>query len=1306
MDIRKAEFDQLKRLTQEWLDHPEQELEATFSSSGTAGLTAGQVNSTTFAAIAKRLKNRGYTSVTQEDKLNIITPKHVRITLNGLGVIQQYCRDDRLSGRTFSAIIKDRTLQNANLDLEEYGVRIKARRERELGDKDPDVAELLDQWKVQQKAFRLLRRWTFRAPGIRFDLSMIRQTKKNVRGEFRWQTKFTQQDISKEVPIYEVEVELERVEGDTVDLAIQRLVKGVGEILRGIQKCPLLIKESVKRQVYAGYKALTKTDRFRGVSTRTLELANMVSQVEPGSPNIREGYNVTDKADGLRTMGYVSETGHLYLIDSGPNVYETGLEVEGCANSLVDGEWITKNTASEAIHQYLIFDIYFAPGGKDVHALPFYVPDAPTAPQRYNEMRAWEKLWNTLSSQKELVPLTPKTKLLVSAKKFLFAKAGEIFAQAAKILDTPRIYETDGLIFSKNSAPIPEQPQGDFKEQMKWKPPHDNTIDFLVVTEKIPDTTQDSIHNGFHPTSGKQIRYKVLRLHVGFRGNPSRIKIDPREIVLQVQALKPDAGPGANVYRPILFQPEDFPDDKANVCYVEVKTDPETGDEYAYCEHSNEPIVDKSIVEISYDASRPAGWRWVPKLVRKDKTERLMKGELGRTLNSNDTAQSIWNSIHEPVTLSMIRSGAEQPNLSEVTAVSAVERERAAITHKYADRTASEKDMNRIGPLRDFHNKYIKEAILYSAIMRKPGLGLIDLGMGLAQDIQKWRRVNAGAVLGIDIAGDSINNPNHGAYQRLYSTMLRNGRDKVLPMVFAVGDASKNMRSGEAGTTVDDKVILQAVLGRTAPEGVVPPYVRDEMSSRFKMGADVISCMFATHYFFETAEKFGGFLQNIADNLKLGGFFIGCCFDGERTFDFLRDRESRVGEEDGSTLWKISKKYEADEIPAGDEAFGMPIDVEFISIGLPHREYLVPFKLLQDKMATIGCELCNAEELKALGLAKSTEFFEESHKAAGKAGRKFPMTPAVAQFSFLNRWFVFRRKNEVGVAESVKATSAARSGATVPSATSGATVKPTTVLPVPLITLEEDAEGKEGAEGPEGKESAEGKEGTEGAEGKEVSDGRKQYDTATVLQFELESASIDKLRIGDKLAQRWLAPGSPFPIQDPDPRSAGESYPTMEHFLAAMKYKIATDKPTIAQSLFGPQGTIHQKFLRQKQAEIGVGAGAKPLTEAREAALLVEEVKEVHAESRLAAMKKWKAKFEESKWNVVKDDLLENAVKQRFDRDARFRKIVTAAKDQGKYLLFFTGSASSEYGGKRTKEGYLEGENKLGKAIMKIAGFE
>jgi hypothetical protein len=243
---------------------------------------------------------------------------------------------------------------------------------------------------------------------------MVRQTLRNTRGEYRWVTKFTQQDISKEAPVYEVEVELERMEGDTAEKAIQRLIKGVGEVLRGIQKNSLLIRESTKRQVLSGYRGLTKTDRFRGASTRTLELKHMVALIEPGTPNIRDGYNVTDKADGLRTMGYVNETGHLYLIDAGPNVYETGLQVEGCANSLVDGEWITKSAAHESIHQYLIFDIYYVPGGRDVHTLPFY--DAtPGTPQRYNEMRAWEKTWNTAPGPKEVVKgLTPKTKLLVS----------------------------------------------------------------------------------------------------------------------------------------------------------------------------------------------------------------------------------------------------------------------------------------------------------------------------------------------------------------------------------------------------------------------------------------------------------------------------------------------------------------------------------------------------------------------------------------------------------------------------------------------------------------------------------------------------------------------------------------------------------------------------------------------------------------------------------------------------------------------------------------------------------------------------
>ena len=1271
MDIRRAEYEQLKKLVQEWSDHSEQELEATFGNKG-------QVNSTIFAAIAKRLKNRGYVSVTQEDTMNILTPKNIRISLSGLGIIQQYCRDDRLAGRPFSAMLKDRTGRDTTLDFEDYDVRIKMRRERELDEKDPEVKELLDQWPVQQKAFRLLRRWTFRADGIRFDLSMIRQTKRNIRGDYIWVNKFAQQDILIEQPIYEVEVEMERLPTDTIDGAIQRLVKGVGEVLRGIQKNPLLIRNSVKRQVIAAYRKLTGTDRFRGVNTRTLELKNMISRIEPGTVNIREGYNVTDKADGLRAMGYVTETGRLYLIDNAMNVYETGLQVLACANSLVDGEWITKNTAHESIHQYLIFDIYYSPGSKDVHKYAFFDP-APGANQRYNEMRNWEKLWKAAPGPVEVVKgLTPKTRLEVSAKRFAFAKAAEIFDAAKKILDTPRIYETDGLIFTKNDVPIPET--RDFIHQMKWKPPHDNTIDFMVVTEKIPGTTVDQIYSGFHPTSGKEIRYKVLRLHVGSSDGNIKTRPKPRDIVLQNLPLRPQRGTGK--YMPVLFQPEDFPDEKANMCYVEVRTDPETGDEYAFCEVSDEPITDKSIVEIAYDTSRPAGWRWVTRNVRKDKTERLQSGELSRTLNDNAVAQSIWNSIHEPVTLSMIRTGNEEPTMEEVVAVSTIERERAAITQKYADRTASEEDMNRIGPLRTFHNTYIKETLLYSGVMKKPNMNLIDIGMGIGQDIQKWRRVNAGAVLGIDIAGDSINNPNHGAYQRLWSTMDRSGRDRVLPMAFVVGDASKNMANGEASIVTEDRAILQSVLGKVKPTDVVPPYVQDELAGRFKLGADVISCMFATHYFFETKDKFDGFLQNIAQNLKLGGYFIGCCFDGDTTFEFLRGHETRQGIEDNALLWKITKKYDADEIPTGDEAFGMPIDVEFISIGMPHREYLVPFKLLKQKMLSIGCDLCSPEELKAIGLEHSTQLFSESHKMAAKKGRKFAMTPAVAQFSFLSRWFVFRRKSDTGPVA----------------------LEPEVGKATALGTVGDGEAAEQVAEEVQATAAATETQAAADEAAPVAANGKRIYAPAEVLQFYQEAATQDRLKIGDKTALRWISPGSPFPIRDPV--DTAEVYPSIEHFLAGMRYKVATDKPGLAQSIFGSQGSIHQKFERQRAAEVGVGAGAKPLSEDRDAKLRTEELKDVHTEMRAVAMKKWKAKFDEGKWSGVKDDLLTEAVRQRWEKDARFRKVLDAAKQQAKTLLFYTGSASSEYGGKRNQEGVLEGENKLGKAMMAIAGYE
>ena len=44
---------------------------------------------------------------------------------------------------------------------------------------------------------------------------------------------------------------------------------------------------------------------------------------------------VTDKADGLRTMGIVTDSGELFLIDQSMNVYRTGLQNPKCKKSII-----------------------------------------------------------------------------------------------------------------------------------------------------------------------------------------------------------------------------------------------------------------------------------------------------------------------------------------------------------------------------------------------------------------------------------------------------------------------------------------------------------------------------------------------------------------------------------------------------------------------------------------------------------------------------------------------------------------------------------------------------------------------------------------------------------------------------------------------------------------------------------------------------------------------------------------------------------------------------------------------------------
>jgi hypothetical protein len=704
----------------------------------------------------------------------------------------------------------------------------------------------------------------------------------------------------------------------------------------------------------------------------------------------------------------------------------------------VDGEWVTLTAEKKPIHHYLLFDIYYKADGEKVSTLPFAtfqesVRDTESE-SRYNALKEWYDTW-TKGMTIVAKSVNDVNRLLIAIKDFYFAPPGNtIFTSGCSmVLDTARIYHTDGLILTSNSAPLPDGLGVRFDHQFKWKPSQENTVDFLVSFEKDTEyPTQDKIQTSVDAVTQLPIQYKTMRLYVG--GTKSKEEANPRETILYQRMEEKEMGKEQHKqYRPILFHPTEYPDSTANICNALIQTDKETTEEYVMTEDSKEPIQHRSIVEMRYDPTREPGWRWIPARIRHDKTERLQRAIAVATaegknikytgmMNDERAANSVWDSIHDPVTESMIRSGTEQPTEAEWKAMlpsmgEAGEKKEEAVsgTVKYYERKAPQESITLIRGLLDFHNKYIKNEILLKRALFGFGKTLLDFACGKGGDIYKWSVNHARRVIGVDLAVDNITNPVDGAYRR-YMDILRDGFIRNPPkMAFVVGDSSKLLVDGSAaGDRTEDRDILRSIFGRAEPEGPIPPHIQQNFAGKLREGADAAACMFALHYFFENKTTLDGFIKNVESTIKIGGLFVGCCFDGQKVFELLRGLskgQTRTGSENDVPIWSITKDYDADQLSDSEDSLGLAIDVNFISIGMTHREYLVPF----------GFRLLLPEELAQLNLQTSTNTFDKSYRMAMESdkgrsdktgsdkGGRYAMPESVKEFSFLNRWFIFKR---------------------------------------------------------------------------------------------------------------------------------------------------------------------------------------------------------------------------------------------------------------------------------------------------------
>lgn len=1270
MDLRRSDMDGLQRLASLWKTTQGAELEAMLT----------DLDLTGWQDVIQYLRSLGMRENPQLVKLNICLTNNIRLTLEGAGVIQAYCRDNRIADKPFVAMLKE-TIDGAEpVILGAYSAKAKLKREIPLAADDARVKEALARWDQLGKHFRNIQRFEFAAPGglpLRFDVSIVRENAGKPARTFQ-EARVTGQPAR-----YEVEVELTADRGTVgADKAVQHIIRGLGWLLQGRQRSFVLVSTQASDYVRGALGSIFGSGsgsanrnrsrgpfRFPGPQPATLERKNMIEDAEPGVPNLRTmpgGYNVTDKADGLRCLLFVSDNGRVFLVDGGGRVYATGRQAEaGVAGTVLDGEWIRRDGKGIAVSHYYAFDILAHKGDTAVAGLPFMIAGAMlgSAAAANTRQTIMASVVGILGGAKQMVRGVPSSKdIQIGMKAFRAALGPDIFQAAAVTLEDAKSapYTTDGLIFTPNAAPLPVGRGGTWADQLKWKPPHDNTIDFLVIVDRERDakgepTDVDAIGTKYREDSGQTVRYKTLRLFVG--SNRDGAFADPRTTVLNGDPLPRTLDEGE--WREVEFRPVDPRDPMASICYVAIgeggaSSMLDTNTDQIRTTRTGDILQSDMIVEMAYHPERAAGWRWEPIRIRHDKTERWIAqqagGRRGGTMNADWVANSIWNSLHNPVTEEAVRSGRVQQCAAPTT-----------LTTGGGGRRANGRDQMKVQCMRNFH-EYVKKSLLRRSILT-PGSTICDLAMSNGADIAKWIAAPVGFAFGCDVQAAALNDPEDGAYRRLLNKMVElGGRERVPPMAFAQADAARRLSTGEAGMSAEDSALLQKVFAEQAG------------------GFDVVSCMFALHYMFRDEPTLGGFLMNLADTVKEGGYFVGCCRDGDsvaRLMASASDQSSVAGRDGRVDSWILTKRYGSgigSSVPPSAAGLGLAVDLEFFAGGETSTEYLVSWPYLQSQMATCGLDLLTPEECATLGLPAATQMFSETWTAASAEGTEFAMTDAIRRLSFLNRWFVFKRRSNRRPAPPMMAPAP-------PAVLTEAIPLPLTEAAGAVAVAAEDVIDL----GP--------------APEDVIELGVPAEAEAVVGPFLIGGSSKGPdSRLGVDLADwpSYMTLGTQVEISDLDDPSI--KYPSIEAAIASAKYKKSTDKPELGASLFRVEGAIHQKFETERTKLRATGAPPEAIAKSFD-----DEVALVRIASGKAKLKAYKATWDQTAWDAQKDGVYQAYLAQRFSTDERFHAMIEAIKSQRGEILFANGVDPSYLGvGVRIDGSIAGGDNMIGKWMMAL----
>ena len=444
-------------------------------------------------------------------------------------------------------------------------------------------------------------------------------------------------------------------------------------------------------------------------------------------------------------------------------------------------------------------------------------------------------------------------------------------------------------------------------------------------------------------------------------------------------------------------------------------------------------ITDDCIVEFWYDVNeKEEGFKWKPFRLREDKTQ-LYK--MGKPIfgNNEKIANDIFNGIIYPITEEMVLTGVVPLDANTGKIVSNTP------DYLYFAGLESTVKADRYA-YQNFHNHYIKHQLYYltsPSYLKDDGSReftgkLFDMCSGKGVDMNKIKRAKYAEIVGMDI---DINLIKYA--QEFYKKRIPMPKPKAF---YVRGDSSKLIFPEQScAFTEGDKIHIK----RFIPT---------------KYYFDTISLQFCIHYFFKSEITLRTLMQNLNDNLKIGGFVIGTTFDGERihnslhkkTFidgyykppsDSTNDSDSDTSEEKSqktkktqkpqksvklgeksksekkidmeNLIWRIDKKYTGKlSFDKNKPIYNKEIDVFVKTIGISHVEYLVNFNFFDTIMNEYGFEKVMvkpfeqyySELLNGLDVADFTE--NELEKTIENAKK---MSDAEKVFSFFSNSFVYKK---------------------------------------------------------------------------------------------------------------------------------------------------------------------------------------------------------------------------------------------------------------------------------------------------------